>query len=56
LYGGKVLDLPGNFVEPTIVKIDHSKDIVKTELFVPIVYVMPFKTLDDAIKYNNEVP
>lgn len=59
VYGGNALpnvSQNGNYVEPTIVEIDHSAPIVKTELFVPIVYVMKFKTIDEAIQYNNEVP
>ncbi len=43
-------------MEPTIVAINHDAEIVKHELFVPIVYVMKFKTIDEAIQYNNEVP
>ena len=46
----------GNYVEPTIVEISHDADIVKHEIFAPITYVMKFKTLDQAIQYNNEVP
>eukprot|EP00742_Colponemidia_sp_Colp-10_P001905 GILJ01002036.1.p1 GENE.GILJ01002036.1~~GILJ01002036.1.p1 ORF type:complete len:527 (+),score=89.41 GILJ01002036.1:45-1583(+) len=57
LVGGNVLsDRAGNFVEPTIVAIHHDAPIVKTELFCPILYVIKFSTLDDAIAYNNEVP
>jgi len=57
LEGGKVVDgLPGYFVHPTIVAINHDASIVRTELFVPILYVMKFKTLDEAIEWNNEVP
>eukprot|EP01027_Heterolobosea_sp_BB2_P025709 GEZU01039464.1.p1 GENE.GEZU01039464.1~~GEZU01039464.1.p1 ORF type:complete len:513 (-),score=204.74 GEZU01039464.1:69-1607(-) len=57
IYGGKVLsDRPGNFVEPTIVESSHDLPIVKEELFVPILHVMKFKTLEEAIEYNNEVP
>lgn len=43
LCGGKVVPGAGNFVEPTIVEIDPSAPIVKTELFVPILYIMKFK-------------
>lgn len=39
----------GNYVEPTIVEIDHSAPIVKHELFAPVVYIMKFKTIDEAI-------
>jgi len=56
LYGGKVLDNGGNYVEPTLVTINHDAAIVKTELFVPICYLMKFKTIDEAIEWNNEVP
>ena len=43
LIGGNVVGGPGNFVEATIVEIDPAAPIVKTELFVPILYVMKFK-------------
>lgn len=59
VYGGNVLtniSEGGNYVEPTIVSINHDAPIVKTELFVPIVYVMKYSTLDEAIAWNNEVP
>lgn len=56
LYGGNVIKGPGNYVQPTIVEINHAADIVKTELFVPVVYVMTIKSLDEAIAQNNEVP
>lgn len=56
LVGGKVLsDRPGNFVEPTIVAINSSADIVKHERFVPIMYVMKVKSVDEAIALNNNV-
>eukprot|EP00331_Platyophrya_macrostoma_P034183 CAMPEP_0176450546 /NCGR_PEP_ID=MMETSP0127-20121128/27215_1 /TAXON_ID=938130 /ORGANISM="Platyophrya macrostoma, Strain WH" /LENGTH=519 /DNA_ID=CAMNT_0017838251 /DNA_START=27 /DNA_END=1586 /DNA_ORIENTATION=- len=59
LTGGKVLESEfpgGNYVAPTIVEIDSSAEIVKEELFCPILYVMKFKTFDEAIKINNGVP
>jgi len=49
LCGGKVIQGSGNFVEPTIVAISHDAPIVKEEIFAPIVYVMKFKTLEEAI-------
>ncbi len=49
LCGGKVIHGSGNFVEPTIVAISHDAPIVKEEIFAPIVYVMKFKTLEEAI-------
>jgi len=56
IYGGKRIEGEGNFVEPTIVEINHDAPIVKTELFVPIVYLIKFSKLDDAMAWNNEVP
>mmetsp|Transcript_45798 Transcript_45798/g.33525 ORF Transcript_45798/g.33525 Transcript_45798/m.33525 type:complete len:235 (+) Transcript_45798:827-1531(+) len=56
LFGGNVIAGPGNYVEPTLISIAHDAAIVKTELFVPICYVMPISCIDEAIAQNNEVP
>jgi aldehyde dehydrogenase family 7 protein A1 len=57
LFGGEVVkNNPGNFVLPTIVAIPHNAPIVQKEIFAPILYVMKFKTLEEAIEKNNEVP
>ena len=56
LYGGQVLDQPGYFVEPAIVKAENQWPVVQRETFAPILYVMPFKELDDAIAMQNAVP
>ncbi|XP_024527626.1 aldehyde dehydrogenase family 7 member B4 isoform X1 [Selaginella moellendorffii] len=48
---------PGeNYVTPSIVEISHDADVVKEELFGPLLYVFQFKTLDEAIAMNNSVP
>ncbi len=62
--GGKVLtggaaltDRPGNFVLPTIIAgLKNSDEVVQSETFAPILYVMPFKSIDDAIAAHNGVP
>jgi aldehyde dehydrogenase (NAD+) len=54
--GGGVLDRPGNFVEPTIVKGENHWDVVQRETFAPILYVIPYRTLDEAIALHNAVP
>lgn len=54
LYGGKVLK--GNYVQPTIVEISPDAPIVQEEKFVPIMYVMKIKSLEEAIHLNNNVP
>ncbi|KAL6037147.1 hypothetical protein STEG23_022989 [Scotinomys teguina] len=44
VYGGKVMDHPGNYVEPTIVTgLAHDAPIVHTETFAPILYIFKFK-------------
>jgi aldehyde dehydrogenase (NAD+) len=63
-HGGKVetggaalTDRPGNFVLPTIITgVKNSDECVQTETFAPILYVMPFKTIDEAIDMQNGVP
>ncbi len=56
--GGKVLtERKGNFVLPTIITgLKNADEVVQTETFAPILYVMPFKTLDAAIDMQNAVP
>ncbi len=56
LYGGKVLNRPGYFVEPTLVRADNAWGIVKTETFAPILYIMSYHTLEEAIRMHNDVP
>jgi aldehyde dehydrogenase (NAD+) len=55
LVGGKRRPGPGFFVEPAIVTARGEWDIVKTETFGPVLYLMPFKTLDEAIAAQNDV-
>ena len=55
IHGGRVLDMPGNYVEPTITEIDYKAKIVQTEIFAPILHVLKFKTLEEAIHINNSV-
>jgi len=56
LYGGKVLDGPGNFVQPTLLAMEHSAPIVQDELFVPILHVFKISSAEEAIEMNNGVP
>ncbi len=55
IFGGKAIEGKGYFVEPTIVEADPDWPIVSEETFAPILYVMPFKTLEEAIELNNKV-
>ncbi|MCL6619366.1 MAG: aldehyde dehydrogenase family protein [Thermomonas hydrothermalis] len=55
--GGAVLDRPGNFVLPTIITgLSNDAEIVQHETFAPILYVMKYRTLDEAIEMQNAVP
>jgi 1-pyrroline-5-carboxylate dehydrogenase len=56
LYGGNVLTtgLGGFYVEPMIVEAKHDSELVKSELFVPILTVETFKTLEEAIALAND--
>ena len=56
LTGGSRLDRPGSFVQPTIIRARNEWEIVQTETFVPILYVMPFSRIEDAIRMHNDVP
>jgi aldehyde dehydrogenase (NAD+) len=56
LTGGTRLDGPGYFVEPTIVRATPSMPVVKEEIFAPILYVMEYDTLEEAIEWHNDVP
>jgi aldehyde dehydrogenase (NAD+) len=55
LCGGERLDRPGNFVAPAIAVADNDSEIVQTETFGPILYLIPYDTLDEAIAMQNGV-
>lgn len=55
--GGAAIDGKGNFVLPTIVTgLANTDEVVQTETFAPILYVMKFKSIDEAIAMQNAVP
>lgn len=56
IVGGKKLDLPGFYMEPTIVKVPGNTPLVCDETFAPILYIMEFETIDEAITLHNDVP
>jgi len=55
LCGGKRLDQPGNFITPALAVVENHWDIVQTETFGPILYLMVFDDLDEAIAMQNGV-
>ncbi|MEA3288408.1 MAG: aldehyde dehydrogenase family protein [Candidatus Marinimicrobia bacterium] len=54
--GNAIKDRSGYFVEPTIVIGENHWDIIQRETFAPILYIIPFKTIDEAIEIHNAVP
>ncbi len=58
--GGKVIQggrrLSGCFVEPALVEASPGMPIVREEVFAPILYLMEFDRLEDAIAWHNDVP
>ena len=57
LYGGEKLSLPGgNYVTPCLTEATNDLPIVKEETFAPILYLMKYKTFDEALAMHNDVP
>ena len=55
LRGGASIDRPGHFVEPAIVRARPDMAIVREETFAPILYVLTYRDLDEAIAMQNDV-
>ena len=57
IAGGNALkEKGGYFVEPTLVLGENHWDIIQRETFAPILYIIPFKTIEEAIELHNAVP
>ncbi|HJS74462.1 MAG TPA: aldehyde dehydrogenase family protein [Vicinamibacteria bacterium] len=54
--GGKLPEKGPNFVEPTIVKMPAQTEIVKEETFAPILYILEYGEIEEAIAIQNGVP
>jgi len=46
----------GYYVRPAIVEVERQEGTVLTETFAPILYVLRYRELDEAIALNNGVP
>jgi aldehyde dehydrogenase (NAD+) len=55
VVGGGIVDRPGNFVEPAIVRATPDMPIVGEETFAPILYVLTYRELEEAIAIHNGV-
>ncbi|MCH2046462.1 MAG: aldehyde dehydrogenase family protein, partial [Saprospiraceae bacterium] len=46
----------GCYVKPCVIEVDEQYEIVKHETFAPILYLMKYSTIDEAIAMQNDVP
>jgi aldehyde dehydrogenase (NAD+) len=60
VYGGQVLEGEGYesgcYVVPCIAEVENHYQIVQEETFAPILYLIKYKSMDDAIELHNAVP
>jgi len=56
--GAKTInDLPSEcYVTPSIALVDAKTPVVQTELFAPLLYIIPYQTMEEAIAIQNNVP
>lgn len=61
--GGQVLtgghgrpEVGAQFVEPTIIRMPEQTGIVRQETFAPVLYLLGYDTLDEAVHLHNDVP
>ena len=46
----------GYYVRPALVRMPDQTDVVREETFAPILYVMGYRTFEDAVAMHNDVP
>jgi len=60
VHGGERVEVEGceggYYVQPALVEMDEQNETVRTETFAPILYVMSYTNLEDAIRTQNDVP
>ncbi|HWE99866.1 MAG TPA: aldehyde dehydrogenase family protein [Caulobacteraceae bacterium] len=56
--GGERVKGPGEgvYVRPALVELTAQSEVARRETFAPILYVMRYGALDEAIAFNNDVP
>jgi aldehyde dehydrogenase (NAD+) len=47
---------PGHFVQPTLIAMPGQTTVVREETFAPILYLLRYSDLDEAIAVHNDVP
>jgi aldehyde dehydrogenase (NAD+) len=60
LFGGELLEgagyESGTYVVPALAEVENSYQIVQDETFAPLLYLIKYKDIDEAINLNNDVP
>jgi aldehyde dehydrogenase (NAD+) len=56
VFGGERVPHAGHYVRPALVEIDAAAPIVREETFAPILYIMTYRELSEAIALQNGVP
>lgn len=60
IYGGEVLSgenyESGCYVVPCIAEVEKHFSIVQEETFAPILYLIKYKSIEEAVEINNNVP
>ncbi|WP_411341272.1 aldehyde dehydrogenase family protein [Sphingopyxis sp. J-6] len=59
VHGGGRVDVNGEasfYARPALVEMGAQADCVREETFAPILYVLKYRTLDEAIAWQNDVP
>jgi aldehyde dehydrogenase (NAD+) len=60
LYGGNTVEVEGLedgfYVEPTIMEAENDYEIVQNETFAPILYIIEYEDIEEAIEIHNSVP
>ena len=60
VFGGSVLSGEGYesgcYVMPCIAEVQNNYPIVQEETFAPIVYLIKYKTIEEAVNTNNDLP
>jgi aldehyde dehydrogenase (NAD+) len=60
IYGGEVLEgdeyRSGCYVKPTLAEVESGFSIVQHETFAPILYLIKYRELEEAVRIHNDVP
>jgi betaine-aldehyde dehydrogenase len=55
--GGAEPDLPGYFLEPTVVaNLQQTDEMIQREIFGPVITVQQFSDEDEAVRWANDTP